>query len=256
MSKLLKSTEAAEVLGVTPSTVKRWADEGLLPHVKTAGGHRRFRKADLHRFSQDDSSFAVTWADKLLRAGNPYYLRSELLGLRAQRDSWCEVADDLGSALVEIGQRWANGGLSIHEEHMATENLRRALASCADAMPLARDARNCVLVVAEGDEHTLGLSMLEPCLREFGWNTPWLGRKTPLTALTRYIQSTQPKGVAISASAFSQSPDRLEKIAHEVSQVCDSVSSTLLFGGAGEWPQKLPYGHRIHHFKELQSLSI
>lgn len=39
--------EAAETLGVHPSTVRSWADQGLLPAHRTPGGHRRFRKQDV-----------------------------------------------------------------------------------------------------------------------------------------------------------------------------------------------------------------
>src|SRR5215213_8899170 len=43
----LTSKEAARVLGVSEASVKRWADSGLLPMEKTAGGHRRFRPEDV-----------------------------------------------------------------------------------------------------------------------------------------------------------------------------------------------------------------
>ena len=46
----LTSTRVATILGVTPSTVKRWADEGTLPCIKTAGGHRRFNAKDVSSF--------------------------------------------------------------------------------------------------------------------------------------------------------------------------------------------------------------
>jgi excisionase family DNA binding protein len=37
--ELLSSTEAAALLGVSPSSVKRWADEGALACVKTRGSY-------------------------------------------------------------------------------------------------------------------------------------------------------------------------------------------------------------------------
>jgi excisionase family DNA binding protein len=39
--------EAAEMLGVHPTTIRHWADSGDLPSQRTPGGHRRFRRRDL-----------------------------------------------------------------------------------------------------------------------------------------------------------------------------------------------------------------
>jgi len=44
---LMSIGRAARELGVTPSTVRRWTSTGLLPCVRTAGGHRRIDKADV-----------------------------------------------------------------------------------------------------------------------------------------------------------------------------------------------------------------
>jgi len=50
-------SEAAELLGVHPATVRAWADRGELPMQRTAGGHRRFRRADvLARAATQDRS--------------------------------------------------------------------------------------------------------------------------------------------------------------------------------------------------------
>jgi excisionase family DNA binding protein len=42
--------QAAAFLGAAQSTVRKWADGGLLPAFYTPGGHRRFRRADLEAF--------------------------------------------------------------------------------------------------------------------------------------------------------------------------------------------------------------
>src|SRR5688572_17845536 len=43
--------EAAEILGVHPTTVRHWADSGDLPSQRTPGGHRRFRRRDLMQWA-------------------------------------------------------------------------------------------------------------------------------------------------------------------------------------------------------------
>lgn len=39
--------EVAHILGVHPSTVRLWADQGKIPVHRTQGGHRRFRRSEL-----------------------------------------------------------------------------------------------------------------------------------------------------------------------------------------------------------------
>lgn len=41
--------EVARMLGVTPRTVSRWSDRGMVPCVWTPGGKRRFRTDDILR---------------------------------------------------------------------------------------------------------------------------------------------------------------------------------------------------------------
>jgi excisionase family DNA binding protein len=45
---LLLPHEAAAAIGITPDTLRRWANEGVLPYQRTRkNGHRRFRRADV-----------------------------------------------------------------------------------------------------------------------------------------------------------------------------------------------------------------
>lgn len=44
--RFLTRTEVATLFGVSASTVTRWARSGLLPSVRTPGGHYRYRAQD------------------------------------------------------------------------------------------------------------------------------------------------------------------------------------------------------------------
>jgi excisionase family DNA binding protein len=46
--ELLTPAEVAALFYVDPKTVMRWADAGRLTSVKTLGGHRRYRAAEVH----------------------------------------------------------------------------------------------------------------------------------------------------------------------------------------------------------------
>jgi excisionase family DNA binding protein len=55
----LSLAEASERLGIHPTTLRRWADAGSIPHLRTPGGHRRFRSADLTAWMRGKNSNAL-----------------------------------------------------------------------------------------------------------------------------------------------------------------------------------------------------
>src|SRR5258706_16449555 len=64
---------AARLLGVHPITLRRWADQGQIAVMLTAGGHRRFALADLERFAAERKQQRLTagleqsWAEQALQ---------------------------------------------------------------------------------------------------------------------------------------------------------------------------------------------
>ena len=44
---LLTPREVADLFGVDPKTVTRWAKAGKLTSIRTLGGHRRYRKSEV-----------------------------------------------------------------------------------------------------------------------------------------------------------------------------------------------------------------
>jgi excisionase family DNA binding protein len=48
--ELLRVAEAARVLQIHPATLREWTEHGLVPSTRTAGGHRRYRRADLDAY--------------------------------------------------------------------------------------------------------------------------------------------------------------------------------------------------------------
>ena len=51
--RMLTIAQAAEQLGLHPKTVRKWADQGILPVVRLGPRKdRRFAREDIHRFVQ------------------------------------------------------------------------------------------------------------------------------------------------------------------------------------------------------------
>jgi excisionase family DNA binding protein len=51
--RLLTITQAASRLGVNQKTLRRWADAGRVPHVKTLAGQRRFEVSVIERLRRE-----------------------------------------------------------------------------------------------------------------------------------------------------------------------------------------------------------
>ncbi len=175
---------------------------------------------------------------------------AELMLERANLGSWWTVAELLGLVLEALGTHWERGTLSVIEEHIASDRLLRGVSWINQTLVASRDGPTALLLVAENDEHTLGLSLAELVAAEVGWRTTWLGSKTPLTMLDAWLDDGDTHLVAVSASRASDNPSDLERQYRELREITQTRDVELVLGGSGTWPDNLPYGHRLRSFKQ------
>lgn len=255
MASYLTSTQLAKQLAVSPATIRRWANSGLLPAERTAGGHRRFslavaeriaRQKDGHQPGTDD------WVRLLVAPGAPLAVDAALLAARCREDGWYVVAETIGKVLLELGVRWQRGHLSVVDEHIASSRLARALARVADSLPSRNDAPRALLAAAPGDHHTLGLSLVELVMRECGWMVTWIGQAVPTELLVGRIDAGGFDALAISASVFSP-PEGLQRAASQISDACARRGADLVVGGRGAWPDQLTHGSVVRTFERLRA---
>jgi excisionase family DNA binding protein len=84
MKDLLSISKAAETLGVHAQTLRNWDKAGKLKSVRTLGGHRRYRLADIRasllKKSRDRTlHFTIRLSEELLDNANEAALRSFIL---------------------------------------------------------------------------------------------------------------------------------------------------------------------------------
>jgi len=248
--EFLTTQEVAHRAGVGATAVKRWTDAGLLACVRTAGGHRRFARTEVERFlrghpAANEATGREPWVGALLEGGDPRALEALLLSERARAGAWHRVAALAGMALAEVGRLWSTGAVSVFEEHQASERLARALARIAEGLPLDPDAPRALLACAEGDDHTLGLSLTELVLREAGWVSVWAGRRTPLAEIGPALSRSRARLLAVSASEASSDAEALRAQAEALGRAVRATGAALALGGNGAWPDRPRTGTRF-----------
>ncbi|MEZ4367326.1 MAG: helix-turn-helix domain-containing protein [Kofleriaceae bacterium] len=260
---LLTTNDVAELLGVGTTSVKRWADSGALPCVKTPGGHRRFERVVVealreHGLPVEDSGpvEAASWVDRwlhvLVHQTGPLDAYRLLVGERQLHDDWWQTCDRVGEVLVALGERWVTGDLTLVEEHIASERLARGLARCAEAFSVMAGAPVALLMTAEGDEHVLGLHMVELGLRELGWTVRWVGRAVPIRHALEYLGHERIDCVIVSASSYSTDATLMADQVERIGTAATAAGAAVIFGGAGAWPAAPEVGTRVHRLTEAR----
>jgi excisionase family DNA binding protein len=87
-SRWLSLGEASQLLGVHFTTLRRWADAGAVPCIRTPGGHRRFRRADLEHWMEGTHSTALVPAQDALVQSAVGYARQEMAEQGIHGEPW------------------------------------------------------------------------------------------------------------------------------------------------------------------------
>lgn len=88
----LSLSDVANLLGVHPSTVRNWADQGHLPVHRTQGGHRRFRKADVEVWMHTRQNGQGIQLDLMIQAALRR-TRMEIVGGKLEAELWYQKLD-------------------------------------------------------------------------------------------------------------------------------------------------------------------
>lgn len=247
--------EAARRLGVAPATVQRWVDSGVLNAERTPGGHRRIYVTELRRLiaanrPAQPSGPIADWLD-ILMSGDASKVRAALIAAHARTGNWAAVADEVASAIAELGRRWEEGTCQVFQEHAASEALRRAAASCVVDMPCAADAPHAALFTAREGRHTLGLSLAELVLAEAGWRVSFIGEGPPPEELEALIARLRPNLLVVSACQAIR-PAAVARYQADLMQAADRAGTHVSLAGSGAWVPA-QNAERVMSFADLRA---
>jgi MerR family transcriptional regulator, light-induced transcriptional regulator len=238
--------------GVSPDTIRKWEQRyGVLHPDRTPGGQRRYSESDVARVkwlkARIEEGYRIGEAAALLgaagiAAATAEELRTELVAAGARSDvpavtSTIEqalliepvdraFAEVFGPALVEVGERWAAGTLTVAQEHLVSGAVRAALQRLlADMRGNVRGL--AVLACAPGERHEIGLLMLAVLLRADGWQVAYLGADVPVADVVALTERIRADALCFSASL----PETAETLAGELAAIQALESTTVLVGG-------------------------
>ena len=252
------------MLGVSEASVKRWADSGLLPMEKTAGGHRRFRPEDVAavrragagetappRLLQRAAVASDTGAAEAQLApgreaelveetfgalldGRDEELAALLVSLHLHGQSVGRIADGfLCAAMRRVGDLWHAGRLSVAQEHVATRTASSALGKFRAALGAAAGGRARALCCSvEDDFHELPLRLAALTLEAGGYAVFDLGTSTPFSAAAEALERFRPDLVCVSATVLL-SLDRAAREYAGFERAARRFGTKVVLGGAG-----------------------
>lgn len=115
--------------------------------------------------------------------------------------------------MVEVGNRWENGSLSIAHEHLAAEITTSLISELSQRVRRQPEGgRLAVVSCSPGERHCIGPQMLSGLLEASGWEVLYLGATLPLEDLVGLADSEVPDVVALSTTMSAHLPEVRETI--------------------------------------------
>lgn len=272
---------AARLTGLSPELLRAWERRyAAVEPLRTAGGTRRYRAADLERLrllkaavdaGQRISQVAGLDHDELKRRaatpqaphGNPLdeilTAVDQLAGSEAQRLLSLQLsalgpvrfAREIALPLArEIGDRWADERLGVASEHLATGVLRSMLGSTLLPSATALMGPRIVFATLSGERHELGLLMAALTAMGAGANPIYLGPDLPVEDMLGAVERAR---AAVMAVSVVSTPEARETRAVGALRGGLPAEVRLWVGGAGARSMKLPDGaERIEDLDDLE----
>jgi methanogenic corrinoid protein MtbC1 len=102
--------------------------------------------------------------------------------------------------MVEVGERWHRGEISVANEHFTTQFVRRKLAGLLSAFEPVTTRGTIVVACAPGELHDIGVMFVALFLMRRNWHVIYLGPQVPQSDLLETVRAVRPQLVCLSAS--------------------------------------------------------
>ena len=183
--------------------VKRLMDAGMRPgKIVLCTLEELNLLGDRHNGSPDMPTVPAIVSEtfSLLQQHDAPRLRHVLTDLLLRQGLQRFVLDTATPLNRAVGEAWMRGGLQIFEEHLYTEQLQVALRAAINAFPRQAGTPRVLLTTLPGEQHSVGLLMVEALLVPEGAQCISLRVETPLEEVRRAAVAHEADIVALSFS--------------------------------------------------------
>ncbi|MFZ0391371.1 MAG: helix-turn-helix domain-containing protein [Calditrichia bacterium] len=256
------SQEAAKILGVNVSTIKRWTDSGKLACIRSAGGHRKFlmehlaefldnnknktekvnlfpieNESDLrlsNRILKGDFNYLTRFILEQSLACNREKVQKVLNGLYLGQYPLHEIYDRvLTPVLHRIGGLWMEEKITVIEEHIASQTIRDALMRLQGIIRIPEKKKGKVLCLNLYSElHDMALKMVDHVLELRGYRVLFSGQLTPMFAVDKIFESFRPERVYISTT-YVENREKVQEQFDDICGLAEMSGSKVFVGGQG-----------------------
>lgn len=257
MKPIISPRELAAAIGMSESSLKRWADDGVIQVTKTAGGHRRITIGEAIRFVRavrapllrpdllglndltplgEDVLSADGPADRLfryLREGKAREARALVLSAYLAGQSVAEIADGpIRVAMERLGELWHHEPAGVFVEHRATDICIQAVQQLRLLVESHAVGPVAIGGGAPGDPYLLPPMLAAAALSAAGWQTVNLGPDTPFDALLAAAAQHQPRVVWLCISSIRDGREIEDGIAQVAPRFAERDIALILGGRA------------------------
>ena len=180
----------------------------------------------------------------LLKGHDAIGLHAALTSLLLRQGVQRFVVDTVTPLNRAVGEAWMRGELQVFEEHLYSEQMQLSLHAAINAFPRSAGVPRILLTTVPGEQHGIGLLMVEALLSPEGAHCISLGTQTPFDDIRRAAQAHKAQVVAVSfSSAFP-----LRQVGDAIATLRRTLPAAVALWAGGEVTRRLrktPAGVRI-----------
>ncbi len=147
-------------------------------------------------------------------------------------------------ALVDIGNGWYEGKVTVQQEHFASALALRRMDTLLAGLPAPTRPGRILVGCPPGDNHTFSALLITFLLRRRGWDVVYLGADVPTNRLHMTVEKTRPDLVVFSGQLLETAASLLDVALYLETQKVPLAYGGFIFNLVPEIRARIP-GHYL-----------